>query len=176
MNTPTMNGSAAKDLVRDSAWRSPWVIGWLALVIVVLVVNAVMIWFAFATNPGLVVDDYYERGRHVERTISSRQADGPGWVMNIDTPDDVQAGVPTVVRVVVVDKAGQPVSPDEVTYYAYRPSDAGQDFSIPMVEEAPGRYAIRTRFPLSGIWDTLVAVRDGGDEHTLGQRISVAQP
>ena len=46
-----------------NAWRNPWVLGWLALVAVVLVVNAVMITIAFVTNPGLVTEDYYEKGQ-----------------------------------------------------------------------------------------------------------------
>jgi nitrogen fixation protein FixH len=152
------------------------VIGWIALIMVVLAVNAVMIFLAFATNPGLVRADYYEGGREVERTIASRLEAGPGWTMSIDTPEGVQADRPTVVRFVVVDKAGQPATPDAVTYYAYRPSDASLDFSLPMVEEAPGRYSAEVQFPLAGIWDTLVATRAGGGEYSLSQRVSVAQP
>ncbi|MGB5832785.1 MAG: FixH family protein [Thiohalocapsa sp.] len=159
-----------------SAWRSPWVIGWMVLLLVVLAVNAVMIFLAFATNPGLVRDDYYESGRNVERTIITRQERGPGWTMNIDTPSDVRALEATIVRFVVVDKAGQPVAPDSVAYYAYRPSDAGLDFSLPMVEEAPGRYAARVQFPVGGVWDTLVEARNTNGEYAMSQRVSVAQP
>ena len=46
----------------SSAWRSPWFIGLDWMVAVVLAVNATMITLAFVTNPGLVIDDYYERG------------------------------------------------------------------------------------------------------------------
>jgi hypothetical protein len=45
-----------------------------------------------------------------------------------------------------------------------------------MVEEAKGRYAARVTFPLFGVWDTLVAVEQGGDEYTTGARVSVARP
>jgi nitrogen fixation protein FixH len=178
MNQTTMANERPPGAHRKpgSAWRSPWVVGWLALIVVVLAVNAVMIFLAFATNPGLVRDDYYEGGRDVERTIASRLEQGPGWTMQIDTPADVQEEKTTVVRFVVVDKVGQPASPDAVTYYAYRPSDVALDFSLPMVEEAPGRYAVEVRFPLAGIWDTLVAARHGDSEYSLSQRVSVARP
>jgi nitrogen fixation protein FixH len=171
-----MNQATTAAVKTGSAWRSPWVIGWIALIVVVLAVNAVMIFLAFATNPGLVRADYYEGGREVERTIASRMEDGPGWTMKIDTPDGIQANRPTVVRFVLVDKVGQPAAPDDVVFYAYRPSDAGLDFSLPMLEEAPGRYAVEVQFPLAGIWDTLVAARAGDNEYSLGQRVSVAQP
>ncbi len=176
IQTTMTNEQSGANQKSGSAWRSPWVWGWLAMLMVVLAVNAVMIFLAYATNPGLVRDDYYEGGRDVERTIASRLEQGPGWTMRIDTPADVQADVATVVRFVVVDKAGQPASPDAVTYYAYRPSDVALDFSLPMVEEAPGRYAVEVRFSLAGIWDTLVAAGNGDSEYSLSQRISVARP
>lgn len=161
----------------NSAWRNPWIIGWIALIVIVLAVNATMVVLAIATNPGLVNDDYYESGREVERTIVSRVAETPGWTMSIDTPADVRAEVPTTVRFFVVDRAGQPVDADEVTYFAYRPSDASRDFSRPMVEEAPGRYAVELSFPIAGLWDTLVEAKAADSQHVLlDQRITVAQP
>lgn len=165
---------AAKRQRASSAWRSPWFIGWIGLVVVVLAVNATMIVLAFVTNPGLVVDDYYERGRNVERTLTTRRAEAPGWTMSLDTPADVAKSQSTVVRFFVVDSAGQPVRPDQVTYYAYRPSDPSADFSVPMVEEAPGRYAAEVSFSMSGLWDTLVAARTDGQEVVYDQRIGVA--
>jgi len=169
--------SARADRARSgSAWRSPWFIAWIALVVVVLVVNATMVFLAFATNPGLVVDDYYERGRNVERTMATRRAGAPRWTMSLDVPEDVTEGRATTVRFYVVDPAGQPVQPRRVTYYAYRPSDASADFSVPMSEEAPGRYVAEVSFPLSGLWDTLVAAESESQEVIFDQRLSVATP
>lgn len=158
----------------NSAWHSPWFLAWIGLIVVVLVVNTTMIVLAFVTNPGLVVDDYYERGRDVERTMATRRAAAPGWTMSLDTPADVTKNVATTVRFFVVDSAGQPVRPDKVTYYAYRPSDPSADFSVPMVEEAPGRYAAEITFVISGLWDTLVAAETEGQEVAFDQRIGVA--
>lgn len=162
---------------RNNSWRNPWVMAWIGLVVIVLAVNATMIALAFATNPGLVVDDYYERGREMERTLATRLANAPGWTMSLDTPADIAEGEETTVRFFVVDEVGQPVQPKAVTYYAYRPSDASMDFSRPMIEEAPGRYAVEVSFPLSGLWDTLVAAQpEDGREVAFDQRISVAEP
>jgi nitrogen fixation protein FixH len=152
------------------------VIAWISLVVIVLGVNITMVVLAIATNPGLVRDDYYERGRDVERTIQSRLAAGPAWTIRIDTPEDVRAEEAAKVRFAAVDKVGQPVVVDEVTYYVYRPSDAERDFSLPMRPVGPGLFEGEVTFPLPGIWDTLVAVRHGDAEETFAQRISVAGP
>ncbi len=159
-----------------SAWRSPWVIGWVLLVTVVLGVNLVMIYLAVVTSPGLVVDDYYDRGQNYERTLVSRLAREPGWSMRADIPKGLKAGETSVVRFFVVDKAGQPITPDQVTFYAYRPADSEQDFSLPMESEGEGRYAAKLQFPLMGVWDTMIAASTGEDEYSLGQRISILRP
>jgi nitrogen fixation protein FixH len=171
-----MQTTTSSEAKVTSAWRSPWVIGWIGMVVVVLGVNLTMVVLAVTTNPGLVNDDFYERGQDYERTLMSRLARDPGWTLSADLPPDIKASEPTTLRVVLVDKAGQPVSPDGVTFFAYRPSDKSMDFSAPMVEEAKGRYAARVTFPLFGVWDTLVAVEQGGDEYTTGARVSVARP
>jgi nitrogen fixation protein FixH len=173
---PEAGAESAVPSDRNNAWKSPWVRAWVGLIGVVLAVNLTMVVLAIATNPGLIRDDYYERGRDVERTIVTRLAEGPQWTMSIDLPADTRAEEATKVRFAVVDKAGQPVQPERVTYYAYRPSDATRDFSIAMSQEAPGIYEAEVRFPLGGIWDTLVSVEHAGKEHSLGQRVSVLLP
>jgi nitrogen fixation protein FixH len=159
-----------------SAWRSPWVLAWIGLVVVVLGVNVTMVTLAFVTSPGLVRSDYYDSGRAVEESIVSRREEAAGLTMSIDTPADLTAGVTTTIRFFVVDRAGQPVTADNVTYYAYRPSDAERDFEMPMVEEDTGRYAVTLHFPLAGVWDTLVSMQSGDHEVSLAQRINVARP
>jgi len=135
-----------------------------------------MIYLAISTNPGLVVEDYYDRGQYYEHNLASKLAQDPGWALSANVPKDVKAGQAQVLRFFVSDKAGQPVAVDGATFYAYRPSDVGRDFSSPMETEAPGRYVVTVSFPLVGVWDTLFAARLGGDEHSLGQRLIVARP
>lgn len=171
-----MQPSSAQATKSDSAWRSPWVIGWIGLVVTVLAVNLTMVYFAVATNPGLVNDDYYERGQDYEKHLASRLAKDPGWTMRADIPDDLRADAPVTLRIAMVDKTGQPAIPDQVTFYAYRPSDKSLDFTAPMIEEGKGRYATRVSFPLFGHWDWLMVVRQGEDEYMLGDRLIVAKP
>jgi nitrogen fixation protein FixH len=160
---------------KNSALRSPWVIGWIALVITVLTVNGVMIFLAVENKPGLVVEDYYERGQDYEKHMLERMQRNPGWLMKIDAPDPIFESEPAWFRFTVVDKAGLPVTPKAVMFFAYRPSDARRDFSVPMEPEAPGRYGASAEFPLKGVWDILVSVQGGEDEYNTARRINVAE-
>jgi len=154
------------------AWKSPWVLAWLGLVVVVLGVNIFMIYLSAAHNPGLVVEDYYERGRALEENVEKRLAKDPGWEMTLKAPEFVLVSEPVLFRLRVIDKQGDPAAPEKVTFFAYRPSDARQDFSLPMKQVAPGDYQAEIRFPLQGVWDILVAAAKGGDEFHVPLRIS----
>jgi nitrogen fixation protein FixH len=171
-----MHQPAALRARPGSAWRSPWVIGWIALVVSVLAVNGVMIYFAVTTNPGLVVENYYDRGQYYEHHLASKLAQDPGWNMRVELPQEIKAGESSVLRFYLTDREGRPVASDAVTFYAYRPSDVSRDFSLPMESEGPGRYAVRVSFPLMGVWDTVFAARLGQDENNRGQRVLVARP
>ncbi|QGU33569.1 FixH family protein [Thermochromatium tepidum] len=160
----------------NAALRNPWVLGWIGLVALVLGVNLVMVYLAFATNPGLVNADYYERGRNYERTVLTRQARDPGWLIRADIPASLQVGQTASIRVFFVDRAGQPVDPEAVTFHAYRPSDAARDFSLTMNREGRGRYGVETAFPLIGVWDTLIVARLGADEFSISERLRVGAP
>ncbi|EGV30463.1 FixH family protein [Thiorhodococcus drewsii AZ1] len=154
-------------------FRNPWVIGWIGLLVTVLGVNLLMVYLAFATNPGLVNADYYERGQDYEKTLLSRRERNPNWTMQSDIPADLRVDEPQAIRFFLVDKAGQPLDPESVTFYAYRPSDAARDFMLPMSREGRGRYVALADFPLIGVWDTLIAVRSGEDEYSLSERVNV---
>lgn len=166
----------APPAAHNSAFRNPWVIGWMALVVAVLSVNLVMVYFAISTSPGLVNADYYARGQEYEKTLVSRRANHPQWTMRTDIPQPLQPNEPQAIRIVLVDQTGQPVDPDTVTFFAYRPADATRDFSLPMTREDRGRYVVKTAFPLIGVWDTLIAVQSGDEEYTLSERVQVGMP
>lgn len=158
---------------KKSAWQSPWVIAWVAMVAIFFTMNAVMVYLAESNNPGLVVKDYYKRGQDYEKNMLKRQARNPGWQMNVELPPKIGVNEPVICRFSVMDKEGRPVEPEAVDFHAYRPSDARQDFSLPMRKTGPGRYEAEIRFPLLGAWDTLVSVKHGEDEYNAPKRIGV---
>jgi nitrogen fixation protein FixH len=158
---------------KNSAWRSPWVIGWIVMVVVFFTMNMVVIYLAQSNNPGLVTDDFYERGQDYERNMLKRQAQDPGWEMKVELPKKIGVDEAVTSRFTLTDREGAPVEAVEVVFYAYRPADAKQDFSVPMQKVAPGVYQAEVRFPLKGAWDALVSVKQGEDEYNTPKRIGV---
>jgi nitrogen fixation protein FixH len=155
--------------------RNPWVIGWFALLGIVLGVNAVMILLAVVTNPGLVVEDYYEQGRAYEKNVLKRIAarDDLSWEMRLDTPKRIIADVPDAYRFVVLNKHGRPLQNAAVKLVAYRPSDAHADFAAPMNEVTYGEFHADIAFPLKGVWDINIQVTHPDGQYDLTQRVNV---
>ncbi|MES9859074.1 MAG: FixH family protein [Sedimenticola sp.] len=157
---------------KQSPWRSPWIIGWMSMLVIFVLANIVMIYLAINDNPGLVAEDYYERGQDYEENMLKRQGRNPGWTMEVIAPEFVDIGKPTLFSYKVSDKEGKPVTPDAVIFYVYRPADKRQDFDLPMKSISEGMYQVEVTFPLLGVWDILVSNKVGEDEYNQPYRIS----
>ncbi len=170
-----MNSKAISQSNKEGL-HNPWVLGWIALVTVVLLVNAVMITLAIVTNSGLVEEDYYEKGQDLERNfIKERDArHALGWSFKLDVPEKLVLGQAQTLRFNVVDRRGLAVDDLDVEMQAYRPSDADADFRLTMRAFAPGQYQARAVFPLKGVWDVKLKVSQAGESYDLiTQRIFV---
>ncbi len=156
------------------AFRNPWVIGWIVLVVVVFAVNAGMIVTAFTTNPGLVQDDYYEQGKSYERTVQQLMETRHrlGWRLALDS-GTVTVGQPARLQVMVQSQEGAPVTGLGGRVQLYRPSDRSQDAVIPLQEVAPGEYQAHYTVMLKGVWDLIVTLQQGEDLYTAEERIEV---
>ena len=142
------------------------------MLVIFVLVNVIMIYLADSRNPGLVVDNYYERGEDYEENMLKKLAKDPGWQMNIETPEYVGVETPSRFGFTILTKEGQPASPDSVVFYAYRPSGKIHDFSVPMQQEAAGHYQADISFPLKGIWDIVVAAEFGEEEYHASYRLN----
>ncbi|MBT3197477.1 MAG: FixH family protein [Gammaproteobacteria bacterium] len=158
------------------AFRNPWVVGWLLLLLVVLLVNFGMITTAFMTSPGLVKEDYYEQGKDYERTvlqlIEARQR--LGWKVNLDA-GVVKVGVPALLEVRVSGKTGEAVAGLSGYLQVYRPSDKKQDMVVSVTEVEPGVYHARYTVLLKGVWDLLLTMEQGTDQYTVEQRVHAGE-
>jgi nitrogen fixation protein FixH len=174
--TDTVSGMKAPiSQSNKQAFRNPWVLGLIAGILLVLLVNAGFIVTAVVTNPGLVDKNYYERGRDLEQDIASRRAirNRLGWQMTLAASAKPVVGKPARYTLNVVDKVGNPVDVDTVTLHAYRPSDAHADFSGAMHKVATGVYSVEIRFPLKGIWDLTTTLSQGDNHLDFTRRVSV---
>jgi len=157
---------------KNSAWRSPWVLVWFGILILFFIFTGVRIFYAITSSPGLVVDDYYERGEAYSANRLKREARDPGWQMEIEAPEFVDIGKPTLYGFRLKNKVGKPIDADAVIFYVYRPADERQDFQVPMKRVALGHYTAEVSFPLLGVWDILISAKNGEDEYNLAHRIS----
>jgi nitrogen fixation protein FixH len=160
------------------AFRNPWVLGWLGLLITVVLINVVFIVTAFKTSPGLVDSDYYAKGRDVEKNfLKKKQAQNRlGWELHLTLPDEVYVGKETSFSINVVDATGMPLHGASAHLQAYRPSDANADYNTEMKKLSDGVFQSRLSLPLKGIWDIKVVVKRGEDELEIARRISAIVP
>ncbi len=159
---------------KSSAWRSPWVLSFIAMMIVLVAANGYLIYLANNDNPGLVVDDYYERGQHYEKNMLTKMAKAPDWTSDIHLPIPVVENKAARLRFSIRAGQGELIVPDQVVLFGYRPSDAKADFSIEMTMLRQGVYEAVVAFPLRGVWDLIVNVTQGDLEHNSSQRVHVA--
>jgi nitrogen fixation protein FixH len=169
----TMTNKISQDNPR--AWRNPWVIGWISLVAIVLLVNITMITLAITTNPGLVSEDYYERGRDFEKTVTTKIAarNALAWTITTDFPINPIVNRSEKYRFNVVDRNAVPVNGGHVIASVYRPADASADFQVEMNEIFPGVYGGDINFPLKGRWEVTVSLQRGDDVYDFSRRVSV---
>ncbi|MBF0471845.1 MAG: FixH family protein [Gammaproteobacteria bacterium] len=160
------------------ALRNPWVLSWLAGLMLVLVINAAFIITAFVTSPGLVDEQFYEKGQTYEKNRLKLEAvkQELGWQPELKLPQQIVANSSAIIRLSLVDREGQPVAASRVTLTAYRPSDASQDFTREMVPIVGGLYQATLKLPLKGAWDLRFAMSDQQHTLELEERIEVAAP
>jgi len=157
-----------------SLFKNPTLVIWGALLAAFFAANGVFIYLAMSSNPGLVVDNYYERGQDYEKHMLQRRANAPDWQLELTVADRIKRATPAIFELVTRSGGHEVLNPDKVTVFAYRPTDAKYDFATPMTALSSGSYRAEVTFPLPGNWDLLVTVEKDGIEHSAARRIQVA--
>jgi nitrogen fixation protein FixH len=156
------------------ALKNPWVLGILLFLVVILSANAVFIYLAFKSPPNLVVQDFYERGKHYEEAHKLMEKEKAlGWTGVLMAPPATRVNQHQTYEVLLQGKNSVALELDSVTLNAYRPSDAREDFSETMALTKPGTYSTDISFPLPGIWDVIVVAKHGEEEFLVTKRINI---
>jgi nitrogen fixation protein FixH len=149
-----------------SGFRNPWVWGMLAVLTVVLSVNATFIYFANKNTRSTLVDrDYKTKDRKSDEELVSelKMQQALAWQTEIKKPKSIVMGTPAAYEIGIKDRDGAPVS-GTLEVVAYRASDASKDFSTTFKEVAPGIYQGYINFPLKGYWELHMRVQRGEDQ------------
>ncbi len=154
-------------------YKSPWLLGWLFLLLTVMSVNAYMIMQSINDFPGLVVDDFYERGQDYEENIATKLKNNQRWKTQFIITD-VHLNQPTQIIFSITDKDNKAVKVEKITLFAYRPADASKDFSLPLVKiKGNNKYQATLSFNQKGKWDLLASIVIDGVEVNYPQKIFV---
>jgi len=157
-----------------SLFKNPTLLVWGGLMVAFVLANGVFIYLAQKSNPGLVVDNYYERGQDYEKNMLKRMANAPDWQLELIVAEPIRTAQPARFELTATSGSESVLNPDRVTVHAYRPTDAKYDFATPMAELNSGVYRAEVTFPLPGNWDLLVTVEKDGVEHSAARRVQVA--
>jgi hypothetical protein len=160
---------------KQSWYKSPWVIGWLLLVLTVLIVNGYMIMQSINDFPGLVVDDFYERGQDYEENILQKLENNDKWQTQFQL-SDIYHNQMASLRFMITDQQGNTAPVEKLTLFAYRPSDAKKDFSEVMtLSQDKHIYQANMTFKSKGKWDLLASVLIDGHEMNYAYSIFVKE-
>ncbi len=162
----------------NSWYKSPLLLGWLFLVLAAMAGTIFMVIQANSGFPGLVVDDFYERGQDYEENIQKKLENNEKWKTQFHI-EDIFLNQATIIRISFTDSAGVPATPDKVTLFAYRPSNAEKDFNVPMMlfvqdgTAKKGTYQASMTFSAKGKWDILASINIDGIEVNYAQSIFI---
>lgn len=172
-------GQVDKQDTRDwsNVWKNPFVIAWVAILTIVLAVNFFMVSMAIVTNPGLVIEDFYEKGKNMDKILAERKRmESLGWQLNIDLPR-LSEGKTQKVTLTVLDKDGVAMEVDSAVLYYYRPSDRKLDGELTLLPAGEkGVYSADFMLNPKGKWDLIMEVVQGENRFNVGRSIMVQDP
>jgi nitrogen fixation protein FixH len=103
---------------------------------VVFAVNAYFLRMALSTHSGVVANEPYRKGlRYNERILASADQAGRGWQDHVELSSGGR-----VLRVVLKDRSGRPVSGLSAVAILGRPSTQQLNEDLRLLESEPGRY------------------------------------
>jgi len=155
---------------RSSNWI-PWT--FVAGFVVVIAVNAALIWFAIESFSGLTEAHAYQAGLAYNQTLAEARAqDALGWKGDLAVE---RASEPGSARITFTlnDRNGRPIMADSVAADFLRPVITGQDQSAVLLSTGGGRYSATVPLGLAGQWDVRVAVRHDGQVWQMMRRVEV---
>lgn len=123
--------------------------GLLAFFGVMLVANAIFVYFALSTFGGLDTEDAYRKGLAYNATIEEASAQANlGWQANLAYDANLD-----VLTVTIADKAGRPVSGLDITGRLLHPATTARDVELQRFQDhGGGRYVLARDPTVEGGW------------------------
>lgn len=161
----------------ESAVKSPWAWGIGAIIATAFSVNIFLVYVAVTTSPGLVSEDYYERGKSfaTRAKLKDEETRKHNWKLSIESPSKNESRNPATFILKASAATGVSLVAAEAKLYAYRPSDSAADFSVILKPMGAGEYGAEVEFPLPGAWDVIAEIDYGGHKIDAAKRLLIAE-
>ena len=147
-----------------SAWDwFPWAVA--ASLVVVIVINAGMIWTALRTFPGAAGADGFDLSNDYNKVLAAAaRQQALGWRFA------ARLGEGNRIAVRLADRAGAPLAGAQLSAVAERPVGPRAVTPLAFHELVPGRFVADRSLPM-GRWDVLLTARAGGQLLTTTVRV-----
>lgn len=140
--------------------------------LVVIGVNATLIYFAQDTFSGLETASPYERGLDYNRTLAAEAAqERLGWQSQTQISDESDGTRSLQVR--LTDRDGRPLDGLTLVAYLVRPSNEGLDTTVVPRPLGDGRYGASFVLPAAGQWELRLVTQRGNVAWQHSERLFV---
>ncbi len=158
------------------AWKNPFVIGWVGILVLVVTVNFFMVAMAIVTAPSLTVGDFYAKGNKMGEIIAKRRyMDELGWQMDLPITT-IEQNKSQNLTLTITDKYNVPFYVDSAVLYFFRPSGKQHDGELNFTRTYQvGVYTAEINLPLKGKYDLIMEVVKDGKVFNSGRSIMVKE-
>jgi nitrogen fixation protein FixH len=140
--------------------------------LVVIGVNATLIYFAQDTFSGLDTASPYERGLDYNKTLAAEaEQERLGWRAQTQVSGDSDGMRRLQVR--MTDRDGHPLDSLTLAVHMVRPSDDGIDTTVVPLSIGDGRYVTTFVLPASGQWELRLVAQGNGVAWQHSERLFV---
>lgn len=159
--------------VRPRGWWYPLI--FVGGMLVVVVVNGVLIYFATSTFTGVETERHYEKGLAYNKTLAEGRTQAElGWRLDFAfAPAESGGGHGGELTVNYRDRDGRGLDDLTVAAEFVRPTTAGHDRQAALAPQGGGAYGMTVDLPLPGLWDVKLDARRGETRHREVHRIQV---
>lgn len=128
---------------------------------VITAVNAVFITKALKSNSGIVSENPYQRGLGYNKIIEQHEKEKAlGWKGMTAVENQSK------LVYVLTDKNSKPIRGADISVEMVRPVNQGNDYTLSLREDLPGRYISDLNAPLKGAWEARIFAKRGEDRFT----------
>ncbi|SDE01193.1 FixH family protein [Kordiimonas lacus] len=158
-----------EEVTQKSGRWIPWMI--VGFFVVVAILDGIFVYMATSTHTGVVTKHAYEEGLRYNETVAAADAQAAlGW------QGDVRFGeADKLLEFSLLDANGESMDGASVRAELTRPTQAGMDFTVPMVQTEGGVYSASLDFPEPGLWDVRIFVEWKQKQYQQTKRLVVAK-